>query len=520
MGNPRLIEADWFVCVRLMLLVSVLAVPEFTQAACDLKIISAGPCFTNGTPGTPSVGDTYSLYVTFNVSGTPSNPFRLKFTLANATWYSGNITGQNGWTYGWQYSQTLDLDDAIPWSVTLDPDGVSGDINPVNNVTNGVFTPIPPAAEVELYSPRMMHGSETSIANFQAGSGVIPNLYVLFGEPSSHGAQSVITAPGPPNSQSLVTPPYGTPMFQVARTNVIATTFHDTNTFTVQLNCIRVNPTKLRKVTWAAMNSLTTNWTQWLAPTPTCESTNAAIINFVQQSLPTNYLTTMTPYDTARTLHRAVMKALTYGSAQHGDAVGVLQDGVANCTGFAALLTACLRNVGVPARVISGFFQGDSVWHDRVEFYLPGPSYEWLLADPTFGNGNDPTGTFAYYFGYVPDANNFLSVDVGELHVLPYWTCGAVQQSDIWWNGGTYNSSSTTSYLQPNGVLCMTNSAKGSFQFWLSDAPTEGSVVILTSTNLTAWAPVVTNSASGSAINYSFPNTNGLHRFYRVNVIP
>ena len=450
--------------------------------------------------------------------GTPSNAFRLKFTLANATWYSGDINGQNGWTYGWQYSQSLPLDDAIPWSVTLDPDSVSGDTNLVNNTTNGVFTPIPPSVTVELYSPRMMHGSVTSIVNFQSGSGNIPNLYVLFGQPTTHGAQSVIAAPGPPNSQSVLTSPYGVPLFQVSRTNVAAATFQDTNSFAVQLNSIRVNPTLLRTVTWADMNTLTTNWTQWLSPTPTVESTNILITNFVQAALPPNYRSVLTPYDTARTLHRAVMKALTYGTALHSDAVGALQDGETDCVGFASLLTACLRNVGVPARVISGFLQGDSVWHERVEFHLPG--CEWLLADPTFGNDFDPTGTYAYYFGYDQDANNFLAVDVGELHVLPYWTCGSIEQADYWWNGGTFNSYTAASYLQPNGVLCLTNSANGSFQFYLSDVPTEGSVVVQTSTNLTAWAPIATNSASGSVINYSFPDTNGLHRFYRANVIP
>ena len=498
-------------------LLTLFELTPLARAACELKIICAGPCLNDGTAGIPHVGDTYSLNVTFNVSGTPSNAFRLKFTLANATLYSGYINGQNGWTYGWQYWQSLPLDDAIPWSVTLDPDGISGDTNLVNNNTNSVFTPIPPSGTVELYSPRMLHGSVINIANFQSGSGNIPNIYVIFGQPTTHGSQSVIAAPGPPNGQSVVTPPYGIPVFQIARTNVPAATFNDTNTFTMQLNCIRVNPTILRLVTWSNMNSLTTNWTQWLAPTPSCESTNLAIINFVKQSLPTNYLTTLTPYDTARALHRAVMKALMYGSGP-GDAVGALHNGMTDCVGFASLLTACLRNVGVPARVIAGLFQGDSVWHERVEFHFPG--CEWLLADPTFGNAYDSTGTYAYYFGFDPGANGFLAVDVGELHVLPYWTCGSIQQAEIWWNGGTYNSGSTTSYLQPNGVLCWTNAGRGSTSFYLNDAPTEGSVVIQTSTNLITWSPVVTNSASGSVINYSFPNTNGIRRFYRANIIP
>src|ERR1039457_4406087 len=69
---------------------------------------------------------------------------------------------------------------------------------------------------------------------------------------------------------------------------------------TVQLYRMRVNPTLLRAVTWADMIALTTNWTQWLVPDQINESTNSSIVNFVQQSLPSNYRTSLTPYDTAR----------------------------------------------------------------------------------------------------------------------------------------------------------------------------------------------------------------------------
>ena len=62
--------------------------------------------------------------------------------------------------------------------------------------------------------------------------------------------------------------------------------------------------------------------------------------------------------------------------------------------------------------MISGFWQGVSYWHCRVEFHLPG--VEWVLADPTEGNAADPTGPYAYYFGDVPDANLCLAVDVGD----------------------------------------------------------------------------------------------------------
>jgi hypothetical protein len=169
--------------------------------------------------------------------------------------------------------------------------------------------------------------------------------------------------------------------------------------------------------------------------------------------------------------------------------------------------------------MISGFWQGDTQWHCRTEFHLPG--VQWLLADATEGQGADPTGTYAYYFGYVPDANEYLAVDTGDAHILPYNNFTFLQVPNWWWSGGgTYVSYDAVTDLQPNGVLNLTNSAKGSIAFNLTDVPDEGSIVVQTSTNLTTWLPLVTNSASGSAIYYSFPITNGTRGFYRANVAP
>jgi hypothetical protein len=104
---------------------------------------------------------------------------------------------------------------------------------------------------------------------------------------------------------------------------------------------------------------------------------------------------------------------------------------------------------------------------------------------------------------------------------LPYNNFTFLQVPNWWWTGGgTFNSYSATTYFQPNGVLNSTNGAKGSTSFYLSDAPTEGSVVIQSSTNLMTWSPVVTNAATGSDLNYSFLNTNKLHQFYRAKVSP
>jgi hypothetical protein len=497
------------------------------NAQCDLQIASAGPCLADGTYGTPSVGEDYFLKVVVNVVGTPTNAFRIKFTLANVTFYTGYISLGPGIGYGWYYDWRLYLDDSIPWSITLDPDGVSGDTNLANNTISGTFTPVPPVSTVELYDPRTLTGSETSILDYQPGSGSINNLWVDFGQPVSHGAQNVVKLAAPTNANSILTAPCGVPVFEVARTNATPATLQDVENFTVQASRICVNPGILREVTWAEMAGLSSNWTEWLAPDQICESIDPAITNFVQASLPANYQATMTPYDTARQLHKAVMKALSYQyPPDHADAVSVLADRHGDCGGYSALLTAALRQVGIPARRISGFWvgdswSGDSQWHIRVEFHLPGT--EWLVADPTLGNGFDPTGTYAYEFGYVPDADSFFAVDVGDNHELPYYDFPTLQVPNIVWYGtATLNSVVQQFYLQPVGILNVSNIVGGDFQFALTNAPSDGSIVIESSTNLFDWSPVVTNAASADTNSFSFslPMTGRARQFFRANQVP
>src|SRR6266850_1818529 len=124
------------------------------HAACDLRVTGAGPWIPIG-PGTPQVGGYYGVRVYMTVTGTPAQSFRIKFTVANTTRYLQNLNLGQG-SYWWYFYWGIDLDDQMPWSVTLDPDGVSGDTNLVNNTASGTFTPVPPSAAVELYSPRLM----------------------------------------------------------------------------------------------------------------------------------------------------------------------------------------------------------------------------------------------------------------------------------------------------------------------------------------------------------------------------
>lgn len=83
------------------------------------------------------------------------------------------------------------------------------------------------------------------------------------------------------------------------------------------------------------------------------------------------------------------------------------------------MLAAALRNAGIPARRIVGFWTSDS-WrggwagHERTEFYLPGAG--WLVADACQGNGCDPTSNYTPDFCFVPDANGFFVMDIANEH--------------------------------------------------------------------------------------------------------
>jgi len=510
------------------IIAGLLSIAQFGNASCNIQIVSAGPCLTDGTYGIPKVGDPYGLKIVFNVVGTPSQPFGVKWTMANWTNTTGNFVASSGYGKNPYTLPFLNLDDSIPWSVTLDPNGVSGNTNPVTTI-GGTFTPVPPATAVELYSPRLINGSQVCTLSNLPGSGPINYLVEVIGYPTSHGAQKIISVNMPSNSQYLVTAPSGVPVLAIMRTNIpVGATFKDSVSFVAQLYSIRVNPTILRTATWADMNTLTTNWTQWLAADPVCESTNAAIIKFVQQSLPANYKTILTPYDAARTLHRAVMKALTYNAnSPASDAVGVLQAGQAECGGFAALLTACYRNVGIPARPISGDYQGSGYQgHLMVEFHLPGA--EWLLSDVTGGNNADPTGTYAYCFCVFWYANTFFAMDVGDDHVMPssfYPPYNSLPQlgtdAKAWWAASVTNMAYTAqTIIQGIPYLWPSNGTNRSFDLYLSDVTNQGSVVIEASTNFLAWAPVATNPAAGSPLSYSFSTTNMPRRFYRAKIIP
>jgi hypothetical protein len=81
-----------------------------------------------------------------------------------------------------------------------------------------------------------------------------------------------------------------------------------------------------------------------------------------------------------------------------------------------------------------------------------------------------------------------------------------------------------TALLQPSSSggewLGITNSARGFLQFRLGTVPTNGTVVLEASTNLTTWLAIATNPATGTALDYKLPATNRPARFFRAKFLP
>lgn len=521
-SNP--IDSNFFVDQLAVYAISA----EVPTGSCAIQIISAGPCLGNGALGTPNVGDLYGVYVYFNVTGTPYLPFRIRYTLGNITYYQANLSGISVGNWYYYFFTWANLDGSLPWTVTVDPDAISGSANLANMTISGTYTPTPPSVPLQLYNPVTVAGMEQGDYSFMPGRGNLSYLHVIFGEPTSHGGQQILSVTAPTNAASIITAPYSVPVFSVNWTNAPAGLFEPSVTYVAQLSSMRVNPALLRTNTWAQMSALPANITQWLAPDASCESTSPAITNFVNLYLPANYKTTMTPYDTARALQLAVMRSLVYlEPPPYTDATNSLRAGTADCAGYAALLTAALRHVGIPARRIGGFWACDT-WqnfpdlHVRTESYFPNTG--WVITDACIGNEADPTGTYSWDFCFAPDADGFCAMDVGDQHILPYANFGNLQLTAWWWGGGgEYLNSFDNTYLGLLTALSPLKSAKGTFSMSLTNLPTLGTISVLASSNLVNWSTVATTNAasvSGGSLGYSFPAAAVPGKFFRTAQSP
>lgn len=172
----------------------------------------------------------------------------------------------------------------------------------------------------------------------------------------------------------------------------------------------------------------------YLQPEALIQSNDSAILSFSQKAVGGE----KNPYRRAQQLFSAVNLSLAYSedSSLPQDARSALSRKTAHCEGYTNLYVACLRAMGIPARVVSGYLYVpekhvssvyvdqasgrillDSLRHVWVEFYLPETG--WVAADPTFTytfNMNGSTQKFIdwSYFANISTSRRYIFFSYGD----------------------------------------------------------------------------------------------------------
>jgi transglutaminase-like putative cysteine protease len=422
-------------------------------AQCDLQAIQAYTCNASANSFQPAIGETYFIRINFNVVGQPKQPYKVRFQIANRSWDWTTPPMAAGNSYYGFAGFTLPLGDEITYKITLDPERVSGDTNVANNTVTGTFTPTPPATSVEFYNPRRLKGSQTFSITWKPGSGKIDRGYSWLGRPTSESFQNVISAWATGGSEAVVTTPNNRPLWQqtwgastpAANNHTWSMTQH----FVVDVAATRINTTVLRNVPWTRLTptALSSDIKNWLQPDKLVQSTSPEVVQFVKSTLPPNYRTTIQPFDAITKLYLATVKRLSYTTpVTDFSAVATLKTGRGDCLCFSNVFIASLRAIGVPARSLCGWWQGNTKWHCMAEFYLPGSG--WVIADPTSAKlWWDPTGTYPYLLGNHNTTNTFCAVGRGSDHQSIYLSMTNVQAGWSYYRGTAvklYHTNTTT----------------------------------------------------------------------------
>jgi hypothetical protein len=407
----------------------------------------------NGAHYTPMVGEWYTLTVEYDVTGSPKNPYTVGFTMADKYDYYT----QTDLTPGHKKvskSFFLALDDEIPWQVDVDEfhladadDPTKSKIpldlpfGPVNDgrrfvavrkfdwasarvklmarqSLKGKFTPVPASKGIEFYDPRWLIATQGSFTQF--GSGKIDRLAIMVGSPTTDSWQKALKVVcratwGGGNDLLASRAVEGATMYPVFffdKHNVPNAQFSIICQSVLEVQNQRVDASLLRAVTWQQLDALQgiDVFKTYTSPEAVIESKHSKITNFVTQTLGANHRNHMTPYDAARKLFKAVLKHCVYFYPQPGGpdkrattAVQMVDTGIGDCGSFSLLLVALYRNIGFAARTACGAWKGQDAGHCWSEQYFPGHGF--MISDGSIGNGQCEDGSYAYYFGSVPDLN-------------------------------------------------------------------------------------------------------------------
>jgi hypothetical protein len=354
----------------------------------------------------------------WTVTGAPTAPYSIRFTLADAapiTFPNFNGAGSFGIICSSSYPSLF----AIPVTVTIDPTNVSGNTTPLAATTTRTFTPTLPATAVAYYNPQTLFGAQTMTVPVTAGN--VAKLVMLLGKPTTDTFQAVQANTS--TGVLLSAQPAAYPVFEKVLKSVGAGSYTLHQTFQVAVSNVASNPALIR-TTWAQVDSIKTSLAHFLNPEQLVETADPTIIAFTNAALPVNYRTTLTPLQVAEKLFTAVVKAITYKTPISGDAVTVLQTKLGDCGGMSNLYDACLRVTGIPCRCVCGWGT-DGTTHCWSEIYFPGTG--WVPADTSLSRLTSVTCNAMPFFGYLPTGNQHCAVCRASTLITPDITTSGVQ---------------------------------------------------------------------------------------------
>jgi transglutaminase-like putative cysteine protease len=390
------------------------------SADCDISFTDAEVNDKYFTSSIPKAGDWFLMKVGWKVAGIPSAPYVVRIKIGPVT---QDMPGE--WLFSYR-GFDLATSEPVNWSIEIDPDHVSGDSNRANNVVKGQYRPQLPKTPLEYYLPRAYKATQTVTWQFNQPSNPV-SLWLAQGVPTSETCQSITAVSRPVGSRIENSQPFDRPLYVSEHLLFNGGDATTTLSALAVTRAVRSNPNLLKQITWAQIDEVPADVRRFVQAEELCQSNNAKVRNFALAALPEDYRFVLTPYATARKLFLTVVKSVRYpvGSEDRsrGDALETVIKKVSECHGFACLTAACLKVVGIPARVVGGFLEGDNAYHSWTEFYLPGAG--WVPCDATHADAMDPTGSIAACFGtWAGSGGRFATQYAGDARSLHIQTAG------------------------------------------------------------------------------------------------
>ncbi len=380
-----------------MLLFSILMANTtlMAKAQCELRLVNVTTVnFDFSREVIPRQDDgSIQIRVDFEVSGGATNPFDLVCRMDGYE-YRQHFDRLNPGRHSAIYHFTTPLETSSEARVILDIDGTSGDNNRGNNSFSGKLRiiPVPTMPAVLRIQPQeylLIEQLNFRFAPTEAGKTVTLGFARVRNTSTTQVLRSA-------KNESAEGDADGVEHTVVIGAGGIVNYERRTH---VRFHNIAINPAKLDKVTWEDFKK---------DPQPTflrlsklLDGDSEPARKFIRDTLGEDYREKLTPFAAAKRLFRAIKAQFYYEVTDIYLPSTVLQSKRGQCTAGARLMCALLRQIGIPARTVGGFFVYQSgkghEGHQMCEFYFP--NIGWIPCDPTPDEHPQPGGNL-YQFGY------------------------------------------------------------------------------------------------------------------------